>query len=79
MANALDDSVLETMDQYVAKVETLVEEVIEIEPYLEYRKTGLVQWALNNLKFGYARRLLAVSKDSDKYFRCVKLTRQRLK
>uniref|UniRef100_A0AAR5Q4T6 Inorganic pyrophosphatase n=1 Tax=Dendroctonus ponderosae TaxID=77166 RepID=A0AAR5Q4T6_DENPD len=69
LENALDDSVLQFMDHYVAKEETLEEEIIEFEPYLEYRKTGLIQWALNNLKFGYARRLLALSKDSNKYFR----------
>ncbi|ENN72409.1 hypothetical protein YQE_10952, partial [Dendroctonus ponderosae] len=38
------------MDHYVAKEETLEEEIIEFEPYLEYRKTGLIQTkAVNNL------------------------------
>ncbi|CAG9768868.1 unnamed protein product [Ceutorhynchus assimilis] len=69
LENALDTSVLQTMDHYISKEETLDDDMIEIEPYLEYRETGVIQWILDSLKFAYARRLLSVAKDSDRYFR----------
>ncbi|XP_066150768.1 protein SERAC1 isoform X2 [Euwallacea fornicatus] len=67
--NSLDISVLQNLDHYISREETLEEEIIEIYPNFEYKKNGLLQWFLNHLKFAYARRLLAVTKDSDQYFR----------
>lgn len=70
LENAFDTSVLQTMDHYtISKEELPEEETLEIDPYLMYRKSGIFQWVFDSLKFAYARRLVYVAKDSDKYFR----------
>ncbi|XP_050293179.1 protein SERAC1 isoform X2 [Anthonomus grandis grandis] len=70
LENALDTTVLQSMDTYISKEETLEDEIIEIEPYyFEFRKSSLIRWVLDTIKFNYARRLLSVAKGSDKYYR----------
>ncbi|KAL1509484.1 hypothetical protein ABEB36_004209 [Hypothenemus hampei] len=69
LEHAIDTSVLQNMDQYISKEETFEDEIVEIEPILEFKKISTFQWLLNNLKFAYARRLLAMARDNDMYFK----------
>ncbi|XP_060524697.1 protein SERAC1 isoform X2 [Cylas formicarius] len=67
--NAMDTSVLEEMEKNISNKESAEQEIVHIKPFIESKQNNAISKFCDTLKFIYARRLLAVAKSTEKYFR----------